>query len=390
MAFKNLKEYLDNRGKLVSDPKVEEVPDYSGPQETSPPPHTKAKDAGGADKPAGKPVPYAAGKAAANPNKTVSGFGDKGDTKTTVKTGNELKVDKKNTYGSVAPNPKNPYPADPKKKQMKTEAFLDKTKNMSLTEFTQYMYQECGCKMNEEDDDLPGVTAYAAGKFQPHPPEAIRYVAALAKKNPRIMEMLVHELKSQDGLEGLLGASMDHPETFGVLTNLLGDGEEGPSRSRSLVNSMNDAYSKFNDDLYESVAPPYGMDDQMGDEGDEGGHGGNGMPRHQDDSMSDSDVDPNSDDDQAPEEDDDDLEIAPGHDQRNIDDDDNDDSDEENGQDMPHDNDDNDDNDDMDAPAPDEEAPSQPRKFKKKFAHDHVLDAMGAHDHMREKMKSYI
>jgi hypothetical protein len=216
MSFKTWTEYLNGKGKVITDPKTEDVPDYNGPTPASPGKPVKDKNAGGAKKGAGSAAPYKAGKDK-KPKDIGPGFANKKGTVTTPmpkQTGLEPKI-VLGTYGGVAPQAKHPYPADPKKqykmKMSKTEEFLDKTKGMNMSEFVQHMYYECACDAHEDEkDDLPHVTAYAAGKFHPHPPEAIAYVAKLAKKNPRIMDMLVHAIKDNDALPHMLSAGHLH------------------------------------------------------------------------------------------------------------------------------------------------------------------------------------
>ena len=53
------------------------------------------------------------------------------------------------------------FPAEPKV-ETKTENFLNKTKDMSISEFTKYMLKECGCGQ-VQGEDLPYVTASAEG-----------------------------------------------------------------------------------------------------------------------------------------------------------------------------------------------------------------------------------
>ena len=128
-------EYVNDQGKLIEKPKADIKADYSGPDPKFP---ENSKS------------PYkAANDDVKSPTVTVdkNGLGDMGDSKLV-------------------------YTPDTEVIKSKTNDFLSKTKNMSISEFTKYMLDECGCG-NVSDDDLPYVTAYATGKFQPHPPEAI-------------------------------------------------------------------------------------------------------------------------------------------------------------------------------------------------------------------------
>jgi hypothetical protein len=396
MSFKTWNEYLNQSGKLVTDPKKEEVPDYHGKPAAAPLSGKKDKDMGGADKGQSKFTSYISSKSKPVKGQPMEkGLVDKGP-----KAVPHPKVDPvpQGKAGKVVSSPWNKekqgpceYPANPNKKpkMVKSEMFLSKTKDMPIGEFMQYMYEEVGVDM--EDETLPMVTAYAPGKFHPHPPEAIKFIAALAKKNPRVMDALVHELKGQDGLEGLMGASMEHPETYSILTKMFGDEDKGPSRSKAFGRAMDDDYRGFREKhgLEEAVGPPFGMDDEL-DTGSGGPH------RHKDDSMG--DEDPNDDDNlehpDADEEGDNGAGAAIG--------------DEEGGDPgvAPEGGDDANtanepaSEDDGEAPEPfdhdgehgqEEDKDTLPpmKKSSKKFAHHHLLDAMADHDHMKKAMKGY-
>jgi len=356
--FKNWKEYLDHRGTLVEKPKTDHSPTYTGPSPKSPAKEAKAKT---------NPKSYRPAKEEA-PKKGEKGFAD------------------------------HKVPVNKPDKNQKTEAFLEKTRNMPLAEFANYMLKECGCGgAMAEDDTLPTVTSYATGKFHPYPPEAIRYVAALAKKNPRIMESLIQELKKQEAYGDLLSTGMDHPETYVMLTDLLGDDDEGPQRSRSLVRAMDDKYSKFIDDqsdmfddedLDEAVAPPYGVSDEDDDEDEklsspEGDDLGDeeeiGAGDEEDPAVGDLEADaPTDDDDLEPDEE------GPRNDLGQDELTDDEPTDEE----LPDAPEEEEGTDPVDIPP--RSAPKPVRKVKKKFAHDHLLDAMSNHEHMKERMKGYV
>lgn len=375
MPFKKFDEYLNHKGKLTEKPVVSQIADYTGENPKSPPVSGKIK---GIDAPPskGSHAAYGPSAKAANFSKKEKGLGDSAALKWEVpgtKNNTEKKIptwpNAKHTKKVNAKNGTTTWP------RTKTEHFIDKTKDMNLAEFTQYMYQECGCSTDkkEEDDSLPMVTAYATGKFHPHPPEAMRYVAALAKANPRMMEMLIHHLKDEDGLGDMLGASLDHPESYDHLSELFGDEDDGPHRSNALARSMDNHYDDYLDSqesFEESVGPPF--------------HG-------------------------AQKDDEDDQESDPTRDQGGQDDDQDFDDDQdspegEEGNEMPPEEDSGEEHDEL---GPDEQGPPAPeegdetsyddmqepeskgpRKLKKKFAHDHLIDAMSQHDHMREKMKS--
>jgi hypothetical protein len=324
--LQQVKEYLNEKGKLV-EPEVDVVADYKGPDPKAP--ETPAKGE--------KPAPYKAPSSSSNQKSKETGFGDLGG-KELIYNPNTDTDSKKSPYipGGKAVDT---YP------KTKTEEFIEKTKNMSIKEFTQYMLKECNC---DEMADLPMVTAYSPGKFHPHPPEAIKYVVALSGKNDRLLEQLVHEMKRNSVLPKLMHTLLGHPESMDELTSFFGDEKEGMKRSNTFAKSMDGAYSSFldgQDKLYETVGPPLGLEDEeeFDEEEPEDDHGHEG---HEEEPDMDTDEEP----DQHP------------------------DNDEPNNQD-----------------TGDEDLPPMPKvkKLKKRFAHDNVLDSMATYDHIKEKMKSY-
>jgi len=232
--FNTWNEYLDGRGKLVEKPKVDDVPDYSGPNPFAP-------DKGetiGTDVKANKykPAPYRApGKPVDSAKGEKGGFADSGDSKliynpdTTVKDGKEIST----------------WP------KSKTESFHNKTKGMEIPEFVKYMKNNCG--YHPLDETTPSVTAYNAGKFYPNPHEATRYLAAISNKDNNVLENFVHEIKNRNALHKLIETLTEHNEFFDVLADML---ESDSKHCRSLARSMNRSYQ-------EAVAPPIGLDKLM-------------------------------------------------------------------------------------------------------------------------------
>lgn len=307
--FPSFLEYLNDKGSVVEKPETETVADYHGKEEKTPP---------------GSKVPYKTPVENKKPAKGETGFADMGDQKLNYKPETNIKYEAKpdvmkeyvNEKGKVmekartdikadyegkkvkAPKDGKPYISEKKvskkelagglaklgdkdleyvpdttkaKKVTKTEGFLNKTKGMNLAEFTKYMLEECGCGQ-VNDDTLPFITAYTTGKFQPHPPEVIKYITVLADKNNGILENLVNQVISMGYLNKLMKAIFEHPQAYEELTNLLGD-EDGDKRCKSFVGAMGNSYSKFladQDDLYESVSSPMGFDmEDMEDEDSE-------------------------------------------------------------------------------------------------------------------------
>lgn len=236
-------------------------------------------------------------------------------------------------------------------------------KGMSLLEVTQHMVQlneECGmCG----DSGIPMVTAFAKGKFHPNPLEAIKYVAHLAQENADIMEHLLHNLKDAD----VLGPMMKKPETYGRLAEAL-DGEEGPHAANCLARAMNDGYTKFMEDFdsmnENALGPPIGFGDdeeEDEDEDDEEDFFNNGGPDVElpDDEESDEDDDGN------------DLDLDDMGSEKEF------------GNEK--------DSEEPIFPPMDDDTPREqpkPKKPKRKFSHNHMIDAMGQHRHMRDYMKS--
>ena len=103
----------------------------------------------------------------------------------------------------------------------KTEHFIDQTKDMSFSEFTNHMLKAGGF---EEEASLPS-----------SPPEAISYVAKLSKGNDRVLENLVYKLKEQGLIGKLLETLMDHKESFSAMNELFGDEENGYRRCYFLL-----------------------------------------------------------------------------------------------------------------------------------------------------------
>jgi hypothetical protein len=332
--FRTWREYLDNKGKLVEKPEEKEVADYDGPDPKSPEkPVTKGKNWDAKAPKGDEPKPYRASSKDSTPKKGEKGFADEG--------------------------PKDlVYTPDTKvKKKSKTEQFLDTTKDMTLSEFTNHMLKECGCANHEEDDDLPMVTAYTSGKFHPHPPEAIRYVAVLANKNNRILDNFIHEMKRNNGLTKFLESLLDHPESYSIIADLLSHDEQGPSRTKKFTRAMDDVYTSFlknHEDIYESVTPPFGVDAEEEEKEEEED---NGTETEDADSGNELGTDAVADMNQ--------LGDAPKPDES---------PDEENGE--------------MDSDG--DNSSAMPKKIKKRFAEDHLIEAMTGHDRMKEKMKHYM
>lgn len=155
----------------------------------------------------------------------------------------------------------------------KTESFIEKTKNMSPREFASYMMEQCSL-CDGDADSIPMVTAYAPGKFHPHPNEAIKYVVVLANKNDNLMNQLLDEMGSgEGGMSKILGKIFDRPKAWEHLSDILSDPDAGPDRANALVRAMHDGYVKLKDEpVIEAVGPPLeDLDDEDHDLGNSTG-----------------------------------------------------------------------------------------------------------------------
>ena len=382
--FPSFLEYMNEKGTVVEKPPVEQVPDYHGTEEKNPP---------------GSKVPYKTPVSNKAPAKGESGLADLGDAnlkyeptknskeetkadalkeyvnekgKVLEKGVEDIKADYRGPFEKAPEGSSDPYVAkdttskknekalgelgyapavyEPNTKtapkiKTKTESFIEKTKGMSISEFTKYMMQECGCG-SVNDDTLPFITAYSAGKFQPHPPEAIRYVTVLADKNQGILENLVSQMISMGSLGKLMKVVFDHPEAYEELTNMMSDEGDGPTRCKSFAGAMNNSYTKFlsdQDGLYESVSSPVGFEAEDMEGEEEEDFGDEDMEGEEEEDFGDEDME--------------------GEDSEGSEEDFGDEDSEE------------------------KSHEPMPKRLKKKFAHHHLLDAMKNHESMLKAMR---
>lgn len=257
MKYMNFQEYLDRNKKLQTSAPVKKIADFEGKVDTKPAKEKKHKDAGGKGQ-EGEIKPYKGGTDAKDPNKGKlgDGFADKGDKK--LKYEPETLADKSKSEEGVHGGKK--QPSWPK---TKTQEWVDRTKNMSLAEFTKSIrsealkgLDECGC--------------------QEAPHSSIKDTVSICKCNKKNVSAFVREMK-RNGLFGSLVKEMaSHPEMFKALAILM---ERDEVYARKLAKAMN-----------EMVAPPVGDDggmsgppmkkkkpmphpDDMGGEGDDMGMG---------------------------------------------------------------------------------------------------------------------
>ncbi len=216
--FKSFQEYIDQNKKVVEKPKVAKVADFEGKQPTKPEKEKKSKDAGGAEQ-VGDVKPYSNGENAKDPNKED-------------KSGLVYQGDKKLVY---EPN------VDEKSKETKTwpktdvSEWIDKTKNLSLAEFTK--------KVREESGDC------SEGIY-----ETVRAIIEACKCSKKNVGTFVRESKRNKILESLMEEIFKLPESYQVLSALI----------------ENKFYSsKFDKMFNEMVAEPVGLDGEEGHEDSE-------------------------------------------------------------------------------------------------------------------------
>lgn len=225
MPYCTFQEYLDRNKNLQTKPTVKQVADYEGTVETKPQKEKKHADAGGAGQ-TGDMKPYKAGSDAADRNKSTmkGGLADHGD--------KNLKYEPKNMVANKGEN----MPGGTKKAswpKTPTQEWIEKTKNLSLAEFTKTVkndalagYSECGC--------------------QEAPSTSIKKTVEACKCNQRNVSSLVREMKRNGLFSQLVEEMANHQETFAELAQLM----EEEVYAKKLAKAMN-----------EMVAPPVGGDE---------------------------------------------------------------------------------------------------------------------------------
>lgn len=200
-----VKEFVDEKGKLVEKPPVELVPGYKGTVAAAP---EKVKGMDGA------PKPYKNGKDGTVPS-IGKGLADEGP-KDLVYTPNTKMGTSPNIPGGT-----------------EVKSFLDETKHMTTEEFARHMKSKTGFEAIKSIKDL----------------------VKLAETNKNLYFNLAYEVKRNGKLADLLEALLGIPETYPTIAKLVKeDTTEG--RVKYLYNAINEA-----------VAPPVGMDDT--DDGEE-------------------------------------------------------------------------------------------------------------------------
>ena len=234
--FRRFKEYLDHKGK------VQEKPIQSDDFDTGPKPEKYPQQGATSGKnwktttPQDKPKPYMGVGTDPGLPKFEKGFASDGDKKLIY----EPKNGKPEKEGGTK------LDSWPKGK---TEAFLDDTKELTLSEFASYVSEQSKTGLHE----LPTIHAHKTGPFCPDPVQAMRYVVTLATANNRLMESLVVMLKTKGGLDSFLREAANHSDTYNELAFMLADPASGGTVARRLVKALSEVTVK------EITDAPYGQ-----------------------------------------------------------------------------------------------------------------------------------
>lgn len=216
MIFQKFQEYLDSNKKLKTAGKVQVVADFEGKVNSKPAKEKKPKDAGGAEQ-KGEMKPYKGGTDAKDPNKgkDKGGLAEKGSKELEYKPKTDAEGTKKATWPKT-----------------KTEAWLEKTRGLSLAEFTKTIRNEA----------VKGLDECACQETQPH--NAIKNTVEVCKCNKQYLSSLVREMKRNNMFNSLFSEMIQYPEAYANLAVLMGKDE---SVARKLVRALN-----------EDVGPPMG------------------------------------------------------------------------------------------------------------------------------------
>ena len=259
MGHKTFQEYLDHKNKLQNTGKVQRVADYNGPSASKPGKEKKHKDAGGKGQ-TGEPKPYAGGTNAKDPNKgkNTDGFAGKGDKKLEYKPGKgELG---KGAAGVPGGSAVKGWP------KVKTQEWIDRTKGLTLAEFTKQIQKTTTKGVLEECACQGGVL------------ESVKTTADLAKVNKSVVSALVREMKRNKTFGKLVAEMLQHRETYGVIARFM---ENDERYARRLVRAMNEivappAHNDNGEEEDDMRKPPHpaemeGSDDEMDMDMDMGG-----------------------------------------------------------------------------------------------------------------------
>jgi hypothetical protein len=194
--FRQFKEYLDTKGKTQTKPKVDPAGDTAPlPPKAPLPAAKKGKNWENKAATSDKPAPYTPATSPAKPQKPEPGLANKGDKKLVYDPETPEEFNKEGGKKLTT------FP----KTTATTKEFLEKTRKMSLSEFTTLISNE-----NQANSKV-------------NPLQYIKYVAQLTAKNPKLMESLVREIKRNNGIESLTCETMKLPEVVNEVAIMLQD-----------------------------------------------------------------------------------------------------------------------------------------------------------------------
>lgn len=211
MKHEKFLEYINRKGKVDKVAKIEKVASFNGKVDAAPVREKKSKEAGGHGQ-VSKPKKYKNGvDKDPNAGQLKNGLADKGDKslKMNIADGNS------GEFKKVA--------------KTKMQEWIDKTKNMSLAEFTQ----------NLRKDSIRGLEECDCQEL-PH--NSIKETVNACKCNPKFISDLVREMKRNDLLEILTTEMIQHEKTLETLEKIM---------------ESNDFLNKR---ISEMVSPPIGLD----------------------------------------------------------------------------------------------------------------------------------
>ena len=244
MVHMKFQEYLERNKKLRTTAHVKKIADFEGKVDAKPSKEVKHKDAGGKGQD-GEVKPYKSGSDAKDPNKNKmkDGFAEKGDKKLNYQPDT---FNGKNKGEEGVPGGKKAI-SWPK---TKTQEWVDKTKRMSLSEFTKKIRGEVLDGLNE-------------CSCQETPHDSIKETIDICKCNERYIPALVREMKRNGLFEKLMQEMVNHTETFDALAKFM----ENEVYARKLAKAMNEmvAGPMSNEDgdmnLLKKKKKPVPMDD---------------------------------------------------------------------------------------------------------------------------------
>jgi hypothetical protein len=144
----------------------------------------------------------------------------------------------------------------PKPKKMTTEQFIETTKEMTDSEFANYILESHGNR------EISTVTDLFGNEFTPDPTQTIEYVTSLMMGNPYYMEKFIREMKRRGAVGELMSELFNHGESYDLVVDHLEDPEFGLDRTGKLARMLNERFMKH----YENF--DFGDGDEDGEQED--------------------------------------------------------------------------------------------------------------------------